>query len=87
MLVRTLAVLSLSALLFTACSEAQAAVEPVNENCPMMGEPIDVSEGTLEWDGHQIGFCCGGCNEKFAALSDEEKVAKLIETGTTLPAK
>ena len=85
MLIRTFAVLSLSALLFSACSEASAAVQTVNENCPMMGEAIDPSEGTVEWQGHTVGFCCAGCSDKFEALSPEEQAAKLIETGTKLP--
>ncbi|GJM21393.1 MAG: hypothetical protein DHS20C15_13080 [Planctomycetota bacterium] len=85
MFFRTLAVLATSALLFTACSEAQAAVETVNENCPEMGKPVVASEGTLEWQGHTVGFCCGGCKEEFEARSPEEQAAKLIEHGTQLP--
>jgi len=85
MLMRTLAVLCLSALLFSACSEASAGVETVNANCPMMGEAVDPTEATLEWQGHTVGFCCSGCSEKFEALTPEEQAAKLIETGTKLP--
>ena len=49
-----------------------------NESCPMMGgEPTP--ELTRQWEGKTIGFCCEGCPEKWDALSEEEKAAKLAE--------
>lgn len=54
-----------------------ASTVTVNEYCPMMGGKISEEGGTVEWDGKTIGFCCDGCDEKFMALSDEEKAEKL----------
>lgn len=49
-----------------------------NSECPIMGgEPTE--ELTAEYDGKTIGFCCEGCPEKWAALSDEEKAEKFAK--------
>ncbi|MCC9602506.1 hypothetical protein LOC67_18295 [Stieleria sp. JC731] len=47
-----------------------------NEYCPMMGGKVSADGGTVEWNGKTIGFCCDGCDEKWEALTEEEKEAK-----------
>ena len=55
------------------------AATPVNENCPIMGGKVTPEGGTVEWNGKTIGFCCDGCDEKWAELSEEEKAEALAE--------
>lgn len=53
-------------------SNASSKVELANEKCPMLGgKPLE--RLTTDYNGMTIGFCCEGCPEKWAALSDEEK--------------
>ncbi|HBN77129.1 MAG TPA: hypothetical protein DD473_15200 [Planctomycetaceae bacterium] len=54
-----------------------SGVKTANEYCPIMGGKVTAEGGTTEWNGKTIGFCCDGCDEKWEALSDEEKAAKL----------
>ncbi|RKY17213.1 MAG: hypothetical protein DRQ55_16340 [Planctomycetota bacterium] len=71
-----------------ACSSTEvqesAPAGAINANCPMMGKAINPAVATSDWNGKQVGFCCKGCIKKFAALSDDEKGAKLEATGTEL---
>ena len=49
-----------------------------NTECPIMGgKPTE--ELTVQYDGKTIGFCCDGCPEKWATLSDEEKAEKFAK--------
>ncbi|MCA8998709.1 MAG: hypothetical protein KDA80_17040 [Planctomycetaceae bacterium] len=86
--VRTFSVLSLSvvfAAVAAGCSDSSmetgnasaTAAVPVNEKCPIMGGKVSEDASTVEWNGMTIGFCCDGCDDKFLALSDEEKAEKL----------
>jgi len=45
-----------------------------NEVCPILGEPISNKVPVIEYKGKLIGFCCKGCDKKFAA--DPEKYMK-----------
>ncbi|TWU04578.1 hypothetical protein [Stieleria varia] len=77
---------------FVGCSESQdtATVPPVtdpaeatpvsfaNTKCPIMGGK-PTKELTVEYDGKTIGFCCDGCPEKWAELSDEVKAEKFAK--------
>lgn len=56
---------------------ADTSTKTANEVCPIMGGEVTAEGGTVEWNGKQIGFCCPGCEEKWEALSDEEKSEKL----------
>tara|TARA_R110002072_G_scaffold302603_1_gene486653 strand:- start:117822 stop:118190 length:369 start_codon:yes stop_codon:yes gene_type:complete len=62
---------------------ADASVQPatatpvVNQFCPIMGGTVSEEGGTVEWNSKAIGFCCGGCDAKWQALSDEGKAEKL----------
>jgi YHS domain-containing protein len=48
-------------------TEATAAtVKPWNTVCPVMGNKIDATVKTVEYDGKLYGFCCDGCDDKFA---------------------
>ena len=60
-----------------ASQPASATTVAVNEYCPVMGGKVTPEGGTVKWDGMTIGFCCDGCDEKWQALSDEEKSEKL----------
>ena len=68
----------------TACSEASAAADTVNQTCPMMGDAVTAEGGTVEWQGMTIGFCCEGCGPKFAALPEDEQKQKLAAAGVDL---
>ncbi|QDT66644.1 HMG-box domain-containing protein [Calycomorphotria hydatis] len=57
----------------------EAATEPVNKHCPIMGGEVTANGGRVEWKGKTVGFCCPGCIPKWNALSDEEKEKKLAE--------
>ncbi|GAB4384870.1 MAG: hypothetical protein Kow0022_08810 [Phycisphaerales bacterium] len=50
---------------------AAALGQPINRYCPVGQEPIDKSTPTIKYHGHEIGFCCPGCDDKF--LSWDEK--------------
>jgi len=52
-----------------------------NKVCPVMGNKIDPDGLTVEYNGKLYGFCCPGCDAKFA--KNPEKYAKnLSEDGT-----
>jgi YHS domain-containing protein len=44
---------------------AKETVTPWNTVCPVMGNEVDASVKTVEYDGKNYGFCCGGCDSKF----------------------
>jgi hypothetical protein len=46
----------------------------INKECPIGEEAID-GESFADYDGHTIGFCCGGCDKKFLAWSKDKKDA------------
>ena len=52
-----------------------------NKVCPVMGNKVDPDGPTVEYNGKLYGFCCPGCDAKFA--KNPEKYAKnLSEDGT-----
>jgi len=52
-----------------------------NEVCPVKGNPVEEDSPTVEYNGKLYGFCCPGCDTKFA--KNPEKYAKnLSEDGT-----
>jgi hypothetical protein len=57
--------------------------------CPIMGGAIDLSnipaELTRGYQGGKVGFCCAGCPEKWDALSEDEKQAKLAKAKGETP--
>ncbi|WP_206028501.1 HMG-box domain-containing protein [Thalassoroseus pseudoceratinae] len=56
---------------------ADASLKTFNAVCPIMGSEVSADAPTVEWNGKTIGFCCAGCDEKWEALSDDEKAEKL----------
>jgi len=48
--------------------------------CPITGEAIKdhkaSDKGVLVANKYRVHFCCGGCPETFAKLSDKDKLAK-----------
>jgi YHS domain-containing protein len=52
-----------------------------NKVCPVKGNPVEEDSPTVEYNGKVYGFCCPGCDTKFA--NNPEKYAKnLSEDGT-----
>jgi P-type Cu+ transporter len=48
-------------------TEKVSAVQaPWNKVCPVMGNEVDPSVKTVEYKGKLYGFCCDGCDDKFA---------------------
>ena len=62
-------------------AEAQSGPlqDAVNELCPIGAEPID-GETFVVYEGHRIGFCCGGCDSKFLAWSKEDRDAFVLKS-------
>ena len=56
-------------------------VTVVNAKCPIMDNAIDSEAVAValvrDFKGEKVGFCCAGCPEKWDALSDVDKIAKL----------
>lgn len=53
---------------------------PVNDKCPIMvDEKLDEGSPTTTYKGHLIGFCCPGCEKKWAAKPEADKMAFLIK--------
>jgi YHS domain-containing protein len=56
------------------------STKPWNAVCPVKGNPIEEDSPTVEYNGKVYGFCCPGCDTKFA--KNPEKYAKnLSEDG------
>jgi YHS domain-containing protein len=57
---------------------AAAAKGFANGVCPVMGNPVDLSDPDLyaEYKGQRIAFCCGPCRPKF--LKDPERYMKVL---------
>lgn len=75
-----LSLLVVGAISLAGCAENKTAAVVVaasNTVCPIMGHEVTDDGGHAEFDGKTVGFCCTGCIEKWEALSDEEKAAKL----------
>jgi len=52
-----------------------------NKFCPVKGNPVEDDTPTVEYNGKTYGFCCPGCDEKFA--KNPEKYSKnLSEDGS-----
>ena len=56
--------------------EVKAA--PINDKCPVSGEPVDPAH-TSVYEGKVVGFCCGNCKKKFDA--DPKKFAAKLPGG------
>ncbi|MFG0243370.1 MAG: hypothetical protein ACF8R9_11355 [Phycisphaerales bacterium JB054] len=58
--------------------DAAATISQVsNDTCPLSGGAVKSSAPTVSFQGQEVGFCCGGCAEKFEAMSDSDKMAAL----------
>jgi YHS domain-containing protein len=65
----------------TAETEELIVQEIWNKVCPVKGNPIEDDTPTVEYDGKLYGFCCPGCDTKFA--KNPKKYSKnLSEDGT-----
>lgn len=60
--------------------QKEESKKPWNAVCPVKGNPIEEDTPTVEYNGKVYGFCCPGCDVKFA--KNPEKYAKnLSEDG------
>ena len=50
----------------------------VNTKCPYTGGPVK-STVTAEYNGQVVGFCCPGCQSRWAKATDAEKDAMLAK--------
>jgi hypothetical protein len=64
-------------------SKDQAVVKAWNKVCPVMGEEVDADAPTVVYKDKVIGFCCAGCEKKFAK-DPERYMKKLNEDGSKL---
>ncbi len=83
------AALAIAALALTGCqnnktaaadskSSKTASMSVINTKCPYSGNPV--KEGvTADYNGAKVGFCCNGCQSKFAALDDAGKKAVMAK--------
>ncbi|MCL6493634.1 MAG: YHS domain-containing protein [Ignavibacterium sp.] len=61
-------------------SKESLSKKPWNAVCPVKGNPLEEDTPTVEYNGKVYGFCCPGCDTKFA--KNPEKYAKnLSEDG------
>ena len=71
-----LALLGIGCLAVPASAQPTAATAPskdaVNTTCPISGKAID-GQTFLTYEGKTVGFCCGGCNARFAAWDNSRK--------------
>jgi len=59
----------------------KVSAKPWNKVCPVRGGEVDQEVSTVEYNGKDYGFCCGGCDSKFA--KDPDKYSNnLSEDGT-----
>lgn len=61
--------------------EAEVTYASWNKVCPIRGEEVDNTVETVTYEGKEYGFCCSGCDEKFAE-SPETFAKNLSEDGT-----
>lgn len=52
---------------------AGALAGPINKYCPVGQEPVDPSTPTLQYEGHEIGFCCPGCEDMFLGWNEQRR--------------
>lgn len=52
---------------------ASAWAQAINRYCPVGKEPIDTNTPTIKYQGHEIGFCCPGCEEMFLAWDQQRR--------------
>ena len=61
--------------------DSESELQIWNKVCPVKGNPVEEDSPTVEYNGKLYGFCCPGCDTKFA--KNPEKYAKnLSEDGT-----
>jgi hypothetical protein len=54
------------------------AVALTNTKCPYSGGPVNPAV-TSEYKGKTVGFCCAGCQGKWAKASDADRDAMLAK--------
>jgi len=65
----------------TEVAEDMKSEVPWNKLCPVRGNPIEDDTPTVEYNGKTYGFCCLGCDVKFAN-NPEKYLENLSEDGT-----
>lgn len=62
-------------------STETASREIWNKVCPVKGNPVEEDSPTVEYNGKVYGFCCPGCDTKFAK-NPEKYLKNLNDDGT-----
>lgn len=62
-------------------TEVSSEIKAWNTVCPVMGEEVDPSVETVEYNGKAYGFCCNRCVSKFLKNPTEYSL-NLNEDGT-----
>jgi hypothetical protein len=58
---------------------AKTALKTLNY-CPTSGEKLGAKTvGATTYKNYKIAFCCAGCPQEFASLSEKDKDAKIAE--------
>jgi YHS domain-containing protein len=57
-----------------------------NEVCPISGETVSAKTATVDHAGKTVGFCCPGCDKKFAK-NPEKYIKNLSADGKTFVGK
>ena len=90
---RYLTLLSILLISVAGCTESEPEssatdvnLTPVNQLCPIMGNPVTEDGGTAEYNGKLVGFCCAGCDGPWSELSDADKAEKLASADTVTEA-
>ncbi len=80
----SLAILACVALTIPGCGkedQTPATAKYINTKCPIMGAPIDPARVTpdlvRDYGAGPVAFCSAGCPEKWDALPEAQKLAKL----------
>lgn len=63
-----------------------SSVKIFNEVCPVLGYKVNPEIKPVEYKGRLYGFCCSGCDEKFAA-NPEKYIVNLSRDGKTFTGK
>lgn len=63
---------------FAALPGFPPAGDPVNNVCPVMGGDVDKDSPSVAYLGREIGFCCAGCETKWLAKPEADKMAFLV---------
>ncbi|GEM_PF-1292964 len=59
------------------CTAKQASLGTMNGVCPVSGRPVGQNAPSSEWNGTQVGFCCGGCKTRFDGMTAQDQTTMM----------